>query len=43
MTDIVLLSLVGVKAVAERMLDGTLREGDTAKLTLDGKELLVTK
>ena len=30
-------------AVAERMLDGTLREGDTAKLTLDGKELLVTK
>ncbi len=31
-------------AVAERMLDGTLHEGDTAKLTLDGEQkILVTK
>ena len=30
-------------AVAERMLDGTLHEGDTAKLTVDGEKLLVTK
>ncbi len=30
-------------AVAERMLDGTLHEGDTAKLVLDENQLLVTK
>ncbi len=30
-------------AVAERMLDGTLHKGDTAKLEVDGDHLLVTK
>jgi len=30
-------------AVAERMLDGTLKEGDTAALTVEGNKLLVTK
>ncbi|MBQ9617819.1 MAG: ATP-dependent Clp protease ATP-binding subunit, partial [Oscillibacter sp.] len=30
-------------AVAERMLDGTLHEGDTAKLVLNENQLLVTK
>ena len=30
-------------AVAERMLEGALREGDTAKLTLEDNQLLVTK
>ena len=30
-------------AVAERMLDGTLQTGDTAKLTVENQQLLVTK
>ena len=30
-------------AVAERMLDGTLKEGDTAKLSVEDHQLLVTK
>ena len=30
-------------AVAEKMLDGTLKEGDTAKLTVEGDHLCVTK
>jgi ATP-dependent Clp protease ATP-binding subunit ClpC len=30
-------------AVAERMLDGTLKEGDTAALTVEDSKLLVTK
>ncbi len=30
-------------AVAERMLDGTLKEGDTARLTVEDDHLLVTK
>ena len=30
-------------AVAERMLDGTLKEGDTAKLTVENEQLCVTK
>ena len=30
-------------AVAEKMLDGTLKEGDTAKLTVEGEQLCVTK
>ena len=30
-------------AVAERMLDGTLKEGDTAKLTVEDDKLCVTK
>lgn len=30
-------------AVAERMLDGTLKEGDTAKLTVEDNKLCVTK
>ncbi len=30
-------------AVAERMLDGTLKEGDTAALTVEDRKLLVTK
>ncbi len=30
-------------AVAEQMLEGTLREGDTAKLTVENDKLLVTK
>ena len=30
-------------AVAEKMLDGTLREGDTAKLTVEASKLCVSK
>ena len=30
-------------AVAEKMLDGTLKEGDTAKLTVEDDKLCVTK
>lgn len=30
-------------AVAEKMLDGTLREGDTAKLTVEDSKLCVSK
>lgn len=30
-------------AVAERMLDGTLKEGDTAALTVEDSKLLVSK
>ena len=30
-------------AVAERMLEGALREGDTAKLALENNQLVVTK
>ena len=30
-------------AVAEQLLDGTLHSGDTARLTLEGDRLLVTK
>jgi len=30
-------------AVAEKMLDGTLKEGDTARLTVEGDKLCVTK
>ena len=30
-------------AVAERMLDGTLKAGDTARLTVEDQKLLVTK
>jgi len=30
-------------AVAERMLDGTLKEGDTARLIMEDNKLLVTK
>ena len=30
-------------AVAERMLDGTLKAGDTAKLTVENEKLCVTK
>ena len=30
-------------AVAEKMLDGTLKTGDTAKLAVEGDKLVVTK
>ena len=30
-------------AVAERMLDGTLQTGDTAKLTVENQQILVSK
>lgn len=30
-------------AVAEKMLDGTLQQGDTARLTVEDNQLLVTK
>ena len=30
-------------AVAERMLDGTLKEGDTARLTVENNQLCVSK
>lgn len=30
-------------AVAEKLLDGTLKEGDTAKLTVEDDKLVVTK
>jgi ATP-dependent Clp protease ATP-binding subunit ClpC len=30
-------------AVAERMLEGTLKEGDTAKLTVEDEKLCVSK
>ena len=33
----------GEDAVAERMLDGTLKEGDTARLTVENEKLCVTK
>ena len=29
--------------MAERMLDGTLKEGDTAALTVEDRKLLVTR
>ena len=33
----------GEDSVAEKRLDGTLKEGDTAKLTVEGDHLCVTK
>ena len=30
-------------AVAEKLLEGTLKEGDTAKLTVEDDKLVVTK
>ena len=30
-------------AVAEKLLDGTLKEGDTAKLAVEDEKLVVTK